>query len=78
MIDLHIDPPSDFPGVQYREYLVSGDNPTPLISLRGGIIITGLIKLSFCLGLSGSEMGENRWKNPEPATPQQSKDASMN
>ena len=35
MRDIYIDPPSDFPRVYIWDYLVSGDNPTPLISLRG-------------------------------------------
>jgi hypothetical protein len=56
MTDPDINPPSDIPRVINWDYPVSGDNPTPLFCIGGGIIITGPNELSFCLGLSGSEM----------------------
>ncbi len=62
MRDIPINTSSDFPGVLNWDYLVSGDNPTPYFSLGGGIIITGQNLLSFCLGLSGTELRVNRWE----------------
>ena len=58
--DLPIDTHLDLPGNFSRENAVENDNPTPLIYLRGGNIITGQKEIVFSTGKISRKYEHNR------------------